>query len=78
LTCFRQAVLGLRWFRQNTGIPALARDHDISRATGYRYLDKVITVLANQAPDLHDALQRAKNGRSLRHPRRKDLLRRSL
>ena len=60
LTCFRHAVLGLRWFRQNTDITALARDAGISRATGYRYLDEVITVLAGQAPDLHEALHRAK------------------
>jgi hypothetical protein len=59
LTCFRQAVLGLRWFRQNTDVATLARDHGISRATGYRYLDEVIAVLADQAPDLHEALQRA-------------------
>ncbi|MCE7001658.1 IS5/IS1182 family transposase [Kibdelosporangium philippinense] len=61
LTCFRHAVLGLRWFRQNTDVPALARDHGISRATGYRYLDEVVIVLAEQAPDLHEALQRAKD-----------------
>jgi DDE superfamily endonuclease len=61
LTCYEQAVLGLRWFRQNTDITALARDHGISRATGYRYLDEVVTVLAEQAPDLHDALRRAKD-----------------
>lgn len=61
LTCFSQAVLGLRWFRQSTDITALARDHEISRATGYRYPDEVIAVLAAQAPDLHDALQRAKD-----------------
>ncbi|TCO64254.1 transposase family protein [Actinocrispum wychmicini] len=61
LTCFSQAVLGLRWFRQDVDVTALARDHGISRATGYRYLDEVITVLADQAPDLHDALQRAKD-----------------
>jgi hypothetical protein len=60
LTCFRQAVLGLRWFRQNADVTALARDAGISRATGYRYLEEVITVLAAQAPDLHDALNRAK------------------
>ncbi|HEX4701491.1 MAG TPA: transposase family protein [Pseudonocardiaceae bacterium] len=60
LTCFRQAVLGLRWFRQNTDVTALARDAGISRATGYRYLDEIITVLAEQAPDLHDALNQAK------------------
>jgi hypothetical protein len=61
LTCFGQAVLGLRWFRQNTDITTLARDHRISRATGYRYLDEVITVLAGQVPDLHEVLQRAKD-----------------
>jgi hypothetical protein len=61
LTCFWQAVLGLRWFRQHADVTALAHDHGISRATGYRYLDEVITVLAQQAPDLHDALQRAKD-----------------
>jgi hypothetical protein len=60
LTCFRQAVLGLRWFRQDTDVTALARDHGISRATSYRYLNEVITVLAEQAPDLHDALHQAK------------------
>jgi hypothetical protein len=60
LTCFQQAVFGLRWFRQNLDGPTLALDHDISRATGYRYLDEVITVLAAQAPDLHDVLRKAK------------------
>lgn len=65
LTCFHQAVLGLRWFRDNRDIAALARDHGISRATGYRYLAEVIRVLAAQAPDLHEALQQAKdNGAS--------------
>jgi hypothetical protein len=38
LTCFRQAVLGSRWFRQDV---------------------EVIEVLAEQAPDLHDALEKA-------------------
>lgn len=38
LTCFRQAVFGLRWFREDRDVPALARDCGISRATGYRYL----------------------------------------
>jgi hypothetical protein len=59
LTCFRQAVLGLRWFRDRTDPTALARDHRVSRATVYRYLDEVIDVLAAQAPDLHDALHQA-------------------
>jgi hypothetical protein len=60
LTCYWHAVFALRWFRQRADVTALARDHGISRATGYRYLDEVITVLAEQAPDLHEALERAK------------------
>src|SRR5262245_1417497 len=51
LMCFRQAVLDLRWFRQDVDVTALARDHGVSRATGYRYLDEIIDVLADQAPD---------------------------
>ena len=61
LTCFWQAVLGLRWFRDRTAPGALARDHQISRATAYRYRDEVIDVLAAQAPELHEALERAKD-----------------
>jgi DDE superfamily endonuclease len=61
LTCFWQAVLGLRWFRDRTTPDALARDHGISRATAYRYLDEVIAVLAGQAPELHQALERAQD-----------------
>jgi hypothetical protein len=60
LTCFWQAVVGLRWFRDRTTPEALARDHGVSRATAYRYIDEVITVLAQQAPELAEALQRAR------------------
>jgi hypothetical protein len=66
LTCFWQAVLGLRWFRDRTAPDALARDHGISRATAYRYLDEVIAVLADEAPDLRQALERARD-QSLPH-----------
>jgi DDE superfamily endonuclease len=59
LTCFWEAVLGLRWYRDRTCPDALARDHGISRATAYRYLDEVTMVLAAQAADLHEALERA-------------------
>lgn len=59
LTCFWQAVLGLRWFRDRTRPDRLACDHGISRATAYRYLDEVIAVLAEYAPDLHEAIQQA-------------------
>ena len=66
LTCFWQAVLGLHWFRDQTAPDALARDHGISRATAYRYLDEVIAVLAGEAPDLSQALERA-SGEGLPH-----------
>jgi DDE superfamily endonuclease len=61
LTCFGQAVLGVRWFRDRTTPGALARDHGICRATACHYLDEVIAVLAEQAPDLAEALERAKD-----------------
>lgn len=61
LSCFWQAVLGVRWFRDRTTADALARDHGISRATAYRYLDEVIIVLAQEAPDLRQALERARD-----------------
>ena len=44
--------------RDRTAPDVLARDHGISRATAYRYLEEVITVLADRAPDLHRALER--------------------
>jgi hypothetical protein len=61
LTCFWQAVLALRWFRDRAAPDALARDHGISRATAYRYLDEVIAVLAAQAPGLRETLERARD-----------------
>jgi DDE superfamily endonuclease len=61
LTCFWQAVPGLRWFRDRTAPEALARDHGVSRASAYRYLDEVITVLAGQGPELRQALERARH-----------------
>ena len=66
LTCFWQAVLGVRWFRDRTSPDALARDHGISRATACRYVDELIAVLAEQAPDLHQPLERA-NGEGFSH-----------
>ncbi|MFW6640320.1 transposase family protein [Nocardiopsis algeriensis] len=60
LTCYKQAVLVLRWFRDGTAIDALARDNRISRATGYRYVDEGIDVLADQAPGLHQVLEHAR------------------
>jgi hypothetical protein len=52
-----QAVLVLRWFRQDADLKVLAADTRISLATGYRYLPEGIDVLAAQAPDLHSVLE---------------------
>lgn len=49
LSCWKQALLGLVWFRKNEEMTALAAGFDISRATGYRYRDEVVAVL--YAPD---------------------------
>ena len=60
LSCYKQAVLLLRWFRDDTSIEALARDNGISRATGYRYVDEGAAVPADQAPDPHQVLDHAR------------------
>lgn len=48
----------LRWFRERGCVHCLARDAGVSQATGYRYLHEGIDVLADQAPDLHEVLNR--------------------
>ena len=55
-----QAVLVLRWFREDADMKVLAVDSGISLATGYRYLHEGIDALAAQAPDLHEVLERGK------------------
>lgn len=57
---FRQALLVLRWFRERGCVHWLARDAGVSQATGYRYLHEGIDVLADQAPDLHQILDRCR------------------
>jgi hypothetical protein len=63
---FRQAVLVLRWFRERGCVHCLARDAGISQATGYRYLHEGIGLLAAQAPDLHEVLDRCR-GQDMTH-----------
>ncbi|WFE22409.1 transposase family protein [Solwaraspora sp. WMMD937] len=58
LTCFRQALMVLVWFRKGEDVALLGAGFDISRATAYRYLAEGITVLTTQAEDLHTALRR--------------------
>jgi hypothetical protein len=56
----RQALFVLAWFRDRPNITRLGHGFGLSQATAYRYLTEGIAVLAAQAPDLHQALQRAK------------------
>lgn len=60
LSTYRQAVLVLRWFLDDTRMSALARDNKIAVSTAYAYRDEAITVLAAQRPSLHGALLAAK------------------
>jgi hypothetical protein len=55
-TCWTQAVLVLRWLKDDTDVHLLARDARISQATAYRYLHEAIDVIAQQAPDLTEVL----------------------
>lgn len=60
LSVGKQAVLVLRWFLDNTRLSQLRRDNAIGKSTAYSYLHEGIDVLAAQAPDLHTALEAAK------------------
>lgn len=60
LTCFRQALFALVWFRKREDLTVLGAGFGISRATAYRYRDEAVAVLAAEAPDLTQALQRVK------------------
>jgi len=57
LTCFRQALLVLVWMRTKGEVAVIGAGFGVPRATAYRYRDEALTVLADQAPDLLEALQ---------------------
>ncbi len=59
LPCLRQALLVLVWFRTGHDLSLIAAGFGVSRATGYRYRDEAVKVLAATCPGLHDALRRA-------------------
>jgi len=61
LTCFRQAVFVLAWFRDRPDIRRLGQGSGISQATAYRYLTEAVEVLAARAPSLFEALDKAKD-----------------
>jgi hypothetical protein len=55
-----QAKLVLRWFRDDAPMRLLAAEAGLAISTGYRYLHEAIDVIAEQAPDLHEVLEQAK------------------
>ena len=59
LTCWKQAVFALAWFRDRPDIRRLGQGPGISQATAYRYEDEAVEVLAAKAPTLHEALEKA-------------------
>jgi hypothetical protein len=61
LSCGKQALFALIWLRKREDLTALAAGFGISRATGYRYRDEAVAVLAAHAPELPEALQRARD-----------------
>ena len=62
LSCHKQALFALAWFRDTGDIPRLGRGFGLSQSTAYRYLDEVIEVLAARAPGLQEQLERALAG----------------
>jgi DDE superfamily endonuclease len=56
LSCFKQAVLVLRWFLGGTRISRPATDNAISRSTASASSHEGLSVLAAHAPTLHSAL----------------------
>jgi hypothetical protein len=59
LTCWKQAVFALAWFRDRPDIRRLGAGFSISQATAYRYKDEAVQVLAAKAPSLREALDNA-------------------
>jgi hypothetical protein len=59
LSCWKQAIFALAWFRDRPDIRRLGAGFSISQATAYRYKDEAIGVLAAKAPSLREALERA-------------------
>ena len=58
LSCWKQAVFALAWFRDRPDIRRLG-PFGISQATAYRYKDEAVQVLAARAPSLREALEKA-------------------
>ena len=52
LTCWKQALFALAWFRDRPDIRRLGQGFGISQATAYRYKDEAVKVLSAEAPTL--------------------------
>jgi hypothetical protein len=59
LSCWKQAVFALAWFRDRPDIRRLGAGFGISQATAYRYKDEAVEVLAAKAPTLRETLDKA-------------------
>jgi hypothetical protein len=59
LTCWQQAKFILAWFRDRPDIRRLGQGFGISQATACRYKDEGVEVLAEKAPSLREALEKA-------------------
>ena len=59
LTCWKQALFALAWFRDRPDIRRLGAGFGISQATAYRYKDEAVEVLAAKAPTLRETLDKA-------------------
>jgi hypothetical protein len=59
LTCWQQAKFVLAWFRDKPDIRRPGQGPGISQATACRHEDEGTGVLKAQAPDLHEALEKA-------------------
>lgn len=59
LTCRKQAVFALAWFRDRPDIGRLGQDFGTWQATACRYKDEAVEAPAAEAPALREALERA-------------------
>lgn len=59
-TVREQAKLVLRWFRDDAPLRQLAAEAGIGISRAYRYRTRVIDVIAEQAADLHEVLERGR------------------
>jgi hypothetical protein len=60
LTPYHQAQFAIAWFRDDCDVERLGAGFGLSRATAYRYRDEAVRVLSDEAPELQEALERAR------------------